>query len=144
DVALTDHFLGQRLGQGDEGGLAGRVRAERRVPLLAGNRGDVDDAPITAAHHPGNDGPAEEPGADEVDTQDRFEVVAAQLPDSAGLAGDAGVVDQDVDAAGLLKPGHGGGDVGFRSDVAGGIQTVDLPGHRLSRLGGAIKDDHTR
>ena len=49
-------FVGQALGDGEEGGVGGRARQEARVGLFAGVADDGDDAAVFLLAHRGNDG----------------------------------------------------------------------------------------
>jgi hypothetical protein len=71
------------------------------VADLAGDAGDVDDASAAAVEHVDDGGFAHVEGAGEVDAQDFVPVVDAHFPDGP-VDGDAGVVDEDVEAAVLL------------------------------------------
>ena len=71
------------------------------VADLAGDAGDVDDASAAAVEHVHDRGFAHVEGAGEVDAQHFVPVVDAHLPDGT-VDGDAGVVDEDVQAAVLV------------------------------------------
>ena len=98
DVVLGD-FLGERLGQRDDAGLRGRVGGGGGVALLAGDRGDVGDAAVVARDHAGHDGAAADELAAQVDADDAVPFLDRIFGDLGVQAGDAGVVDQDVDLA---------------------------------------------
>ena len=101
--ARGGNFFGDRFGQADDARLRGRVGDGVRVAFLAGDRGDVDDAAGAGVDHDRDDGLAAEEYAGQVDVHDLLPLVDAQLPDRRGAAGDAGVVDQRVDASPAVK-----------------------------------------
>ena len=81
--------------------FGGGVRNALRVPLLAGDRRDVDDAPVVPLHHVRRRRPREVEGPHEVVAEGDVERVCRQLPYVAVVidAAAARVVDEDVDAA---------------------------------------------
>jgi hypothetical protein len=50
---VAGEFLAERLGERDDAGLGGRIGRGVGVALLAGDRGDVDDAAVIARLHAG-------------------------------------------------------------------------------------------
>src|SRR5690606_1933239 len=112
------------LGQADDAVLGGdvgrlRVRCDQSV-----DRGDVDDATVTACLHAGQGAAHGVEGGREVDGDDRIPLGYRERLHPRHML-DAGVVDQDVDAPETL---FGGGD--HRLDLVGaaevGIAVVDL------------------
>ena len=96
DVSRRE-LLAERLGEADQPGLRGAVVRGVRVAFLAGDRGDVDDPAVAARDHVRDHGAAGEEAAGQVDVDDAPPDVGIELPGQAVAAGDAGVVDQDVD-----------------------------------------------
>ncbi|MHC2413494.1 hypothetical protein ACVJGC_006085 [Bradyrhizobium diazoefficiens] len=140
---------GQR-DRGDRGqllhaALRHRVGRKRRDRQQRVHRGHVDDDPAAALrdHLPGSRLHAEE-GAFQIDADDFVEFLFGDLED-VPVAGDAGIVDHDVEPAELL---HGGRnelvDVGALGDVADdgaqGIRPPKLGGRRGEALGINVRD----
>src|SRR5690606_8224282 len=91
--------------------LRGAVVRGVRVALLAGDRGDVDDAAVAVGDQVRHHRPAAQEGAGQVDVDNAAPLLGAQLPDLGVVAGNAGIVDQDVDLAeGRQGRLHGGLD----------------------------------
>src|SRR4051794_11334502 len=84
--------------QADHPGFCGRIRDRVRIAFLARDRGDIDDAAKAGVDHDGDDGFAAQEDAGEVDIHNLLPLVYTQLPDWGRASGDAGVVDQGVDA----------------------------------------------
>ena len=84
-------------------GLGGRVAGHIRIAFLAGDRGDADDASVLAVAHVLDHGAAAVEHAGQIDRDDLLPVLVGLLPERRGAAGDAGVVHQDVDAAGARQ-----------------------------------------
>ena len=127
DVAGADHVHGdallgvllrQRLGEADQAGLGGGVVHLPHLPLLAVDRGDVDDAAIVPLAHALDGQAAEVEGGGEVDADDVVPLLAGHAVER-GVAGDAGIVDQHVDRSEIL--GDGGDAVGA------GVVVADIP-----------------
>ena len=93
-------FLRQRLGEAVDAGLGGGIVDLAVLPRLPVDRADVDDpAPAALAHAgEGRLGHVEAPA--EVDAHDIVPVLEAHLVERA-VAGDPGVVDDDVDGTEL-------------------------------------------
>ena len=132
DVVLGE-FLAERLGQRDQAGLRGRIMRGVGVAFLAGDRGDVDDAAVFLREHRRHHRLAADEGAVEIDAQHLAPFVEVGFPHRLVDAGDAGIVDEDVDlaerlqrlVAGLLDRGEVG-DVDLegrdrRADFLGGL-----------------------
>ena len=85
-------------GEAVERRLRGAVDRETAVAGRADDRRDVDDGSGAAGQHDPAGGPGHVDGALEVQVDHLVERLVAEEPDDA-LTGDAGVVDQDVDAA---------------------------------------------
>src|ERR1700731_447779 len=73
------------------------------IAFLAGNRGDVDDAAVFLLDHRGHDRLAADEGAVEIDAQHLAPFLEVGLPHRLVDAGDAGIVDEDVDLAERLQ-----------------------------------------
>ena len=124
---VARQLLAERLGQRDDAGLRRRIGDRVRIALLAGDRGDVDDAAVVLRDHQRHHGAAAEELAVEVDAHHLRPGLRRILPGRHVRPGDAGVVDQDVDAAERL---HGGVARGF--DL-GELGDVDRDGDRPCR-----------
>ena len=143
DIARRDHvdgdalggvLLRQRLGEADHAGLGGGVVRLAHLALLAVDRGDDDDAPEAARRacrrSPAGSG---EHGV-EVGADHRLPLLEGHAVEHA-VAGDAGIVDQDVDRAELgldrLDAGLAGGGVGdvelVDRDAGLGLELVAPP-----------------
>lgn len=96
---VAGQLLAQRLGQRDDAGLRRRIGAGIGVALLAGDGGGIDDAAIAAAHHAGNHRLAAMEHAVQIDIEDALPFLDGIVGDGGVHAGNAGVADQDVDAA---------------------------------------------
>ena len=117
---VAGELLAERLGQRDHAGLGGRVVGGVGVAFLAGDRGDVDDAPVVLRDHAGHDRARADEGAVEVDAHHLAPFLDLGLPGLGVDAGDAGVVDEDIDASEALDGGVAGlGDRGGLRHVAG-------------------------
>src|SRR5581483_12136511 len=100
-------LLRRRLGEADDGALAGGVGGIGGADVaLAGDRGDVDDAPALPRNHRARDGLQAEEHPLRVHTMDAVPVGFGDIHDM-GAPRHAGVVDEDVDAPVL---GHGAVD----------------------------------
>src|SRR3990172_1056477 len=106
----------RRLRQADEPGLGGRVIRLAGVPHGPGRGRDVDDPAALLAHHDLRHRPRREERAAEVHVEYPVPVLVLH-PDEQRVAGDSGVVHEDVDAAEallrlihqplhVLTPGH--------------------------------------
>ena len=91
------HRLGDRL----DGVLARRVEPGVRHADLAGDRTDVDDRSSTLAHHVRHDRPRDAHDAEHVGVELPARLVVGHEVDRSEQL-DAGVVDDDVEAAGRL------------------------------------------
>ena len=116
---VARQLLAERFGQRDDAGLRGRIGHRVRIALLAGDRGDVDDAAVVLRDHQRHDGAAAIELAVEIDAHHLVPGADRILPGRHVRPGDAGVVDQDVDAAERLHGGVARGfDLGEPRDVA--------------------------
>lgn len=100
DVVLTvlrADVAGEHL-QATLGSCIGRYRFTTQ---LRHHRADVDDLTLTALHHLGDDGRADDERTDEVDVDDLLELSALHLVHGDALD-DAGIVYEDVDLTYLL------------------------------------------
>src|SRR5690606_17232644 len=94
---------GERLGQGHQPGLGGRVRGQEGR-AERGRRGDVDHGPAAAAEQVGRGGVADGHGRVEVEPHDLVPAGQAQVLELDQEVGPARVVDHDVEVA---EPGDG-------------------------------------
>src|SRR5688500_8565 len=108
-------FLGQRLGEAVDAGFGGRIID---LPVLAGltlDRADIAAAAIFARVHSLPDRLGHVEAAAEIDVDHRVPRLAVH-PLHRAVAGDAGIVDEDVDRAELafhlLRAGDAGVEVG--------------------------------
>ena len=91
-------FFGQRLGHGDDRAFTRRIRRHVGVAFFAGDGGDIHDASVAALAHVRQHGPAEVERAVDVDVEHFLPFLVGIFPGGRGLAGDAGVVHQNIDA----------------------------------------------
>src|SRR4051812_39692356 len=96
--ALAGGLLGEAHGQAEQAGFGGGVVGLADVAGLADDRADVDDAARSAVEHVLQDRPRQVERARQVDLDDPVPVFDGHLADGL-VQGDAGVVDQDVEAA---------------------------------------------
>src|SRR5205814_2123464 len=108
------------LRETDDAGLRGRVGHERRVPFLAGDRGDVDDPAAPLGEHDADGGARDEEDGREIDREHAVPLLVADLPGELRAAGDPGVVHRDVESAPALVDGPDGAlHVGGEGHVGG-------------------------
>src|ERR1041385_4874912 len=119
-------FLPQGFGERDDASLGRAVVGGIGIALLAGNGGDIDDPPVTARHHAGNDLAATEEDGGQIHIDDLAPLFRRHFPGFFGDAGNAGIVDQNVDGA---EAGEGGGGGGFDGS---GVGEVDDGGVRFA------------
>ena len=94
--ALLGRFLGQRIGKADHGSLGGGVVAlPHNAPY--GRRADIDDPAVALIPHVVNDLMAPEEGPVQIRVDDLHPLVDRHLVEHR-IAGDPGIVDQNVDA----------------------------------------------
>ena len=74
-----------------------------RVAFLAGDGGDVDDAAVFLFQHRRHDGLAADEGTIEIDAQHLAPLLKVRFPHRLVDAGNAGIVDEDVDLAERLQ-----------------------------------------
>ena len=99
DVVLGK-LLAERLRQRDQAGFRGRVMRGVGIAFLAGDGGDVDDAPVVLLDHQRGNRLAEtDERTVEIDAQHLAPLLEVSLPDRLVDAGDAGIVDENVDLA---------------------------------------------
>src|SRR5215207_2109550 len=136
-------FLGERLGEADVAGLRGRIVRLAGLALLAVDRGDGDDAAELAFAHAVPDRVRHVEDAVEVGV-DHLAPLDGRHPVEHRVAGDAGVVDQDIDRAEvrlhLLDAGRAGLVVGDRPlvdrDAGLGLELV-----RRIVIAGVVRGD---
>ena len=142
---VAGELLGERSRQADDPGLAGRV--VRLAPVAeGGDGGRVGDGPAAAFAQVGNESPAGDEGAGEIDLDDPSPVLIGELRGEP-IGDDAGVVHEDV---GHSCPGdqlfEGGLDGAGIADVNGsagdplvvfcrGVLTVGIPDLYTGALG---------
>ena len=102
DVVLRE-FLAERFRQRDQAGLRGRIMRGVGVAFLAGDRGDVDDAAVFLFEHRRHHRLAADEGPVEIDAQHLAPFLEVGFPHRLVDAGDAGIVDEDVDLAERLQ-----------------------------------------
>ena len=102
DVVLRE-FLAERFCQRDQAGLRGRVMRGVGVAFLAGDGGDVDDAAVLLLQHRRHHRLAADEGPVEIDAQHLAPFLEVGFPHRLVDAGDAGIVDEDVDLAERLQ-----------------------------------------
>ena len=115
--AARRELAGRRLGQPDEPGLRRAVVRLAHLAGLPGHRRDVDDPPAPRLEHRAGDGLGHPEGAEQV----RLEDLAPRLlahPHDQVVAGDARVVDEDVDLAERIEGGL--------HDALGGVRVRDV------------------
>ena len=105
DVAAGE-FAGEGLGEADEAGFGGGVVGLAGLASFADDGRDVDDAAPAGFEHGLHAGLGYEEGAGEVGGEDVVPVFALHA-EGKGVAGDAGVVDEDIDAAEVGDDGAG-------------------------------------
>src|SRR3546814_14143808 len=98
---LLGAFLRERLGEAVDARFGGGIVDLPILPRLAVDRTDVDDAAPAALDHAGKAGLGHVEAAAEVDAHHVVPVVIAH-PREGAAAGDAGVVDHDVDGPDLF------------------------------------------
>src|SRR5665213_1370231 len=132
--ALAGAFLRQRLGEAVDAGFGGGVVDLAVLPGLAVDRADIDDPPEAAAAHAVDHQPAHIEARGQIG-RDHLAPLLGRHAVQHVVAGDTGVVDQDLDRAeiglDLLHAGRAGREVGNveleRGDAC-------LRGERLGRV----------
>ncbi len=139
------HLTGQRLGEADDPGLGRRVVGLPRIAAPPDHARDAHDGAPAPFDHAAQHRLGDEEGALEVHRHDRVPLVLVHEQQDV-VAGDAGVVDEDVHRAESLLHGRGRflgfsflGDVGLveAGGQAGGL--FDLLG-RLRAVVGHVHD----
>src|ERR1700733_5785069 len=106
------------------------------IALLAGNGSNIHDASVVLLDHHGCDGLAADEGAVEVDAQHLAPFIEVGLPDRLVDAGDAGIVDENVDLPEgfqrFLARFLNGGEVGY-VNLDGGDARADFLGRLLGQ-----------
>ena len=116
---LGRQFHRHRFGQRDHGALRPVVPGEAGARADAGGRGDVDDDAAAALFHLRHRCDGRQIDRFDVDRVDAVELGLADLEQRLVAVCDAGVVDDDVDAAERLgRRPHHGVDVDLLRDVA--------------------------
>ena len=122
DVAAGE-FAGDGFGEADQAGLAGGVVGLAGVADQADDRGDVDDARVLGFHQHAHEGFHGVEGALEIGVEHGVPVLLLHAHEQA-VAGDAGVVDEDVHRAEFVADFLGeflhGGVIGHIHGVGGG------------------------
>src|SRR5262249_2258985 len=124
----------ERLGEADVAGLCRRVVRLPHLPLLAVDRGDVDDAAELAAAHALNNRAAHVEQRIEVGVDHCVPLLRAHTVEH-GVAGDAGVIDEDFDGADVrLDLFYAGATRLVRADVPFERRNAGLGAELLRRL----------
>ena len=127
---------GQRLGEPDQAGLGGGVVGLAEVADAADDAGDVDDPSPVAGRHPLDEMLGDVEDAGQVGVDDRVPHLPVHLAERP-IPGDAGVVDQDVDAVEVVaEAGAHGLDLAAHPHVEGvgagpASEFTDLAANRL-------------
>src|SRR4029079_14417396 len=95
---VSRQFLAERLGERNDAGFRGRIGGGVRIAFLAGDRGDIGDAAVILLDHPRNQRLAAIELAGEVDADDAVPLLDRNLPGLENGAGNAGIVDENIDA----------------------------------------------
>ena len=127
DVSSGD-FLGDGLGQADEGGLGGGVVGLAGVAGDAHDGGHVDDAAASLADHEGQDGPGAEESAAEIHVEGVVPFGGSHAHEESIIA-DSRVIDENINAIPLLTDG------GDHLLYLGFVGNVGLKGEGLAALG---------
>ncbi|MNS88719.1 hypothetical protein D3C72_1227070 [compost metagenome] len=128
----------QHVHQADHAGLRRAIVGLAEISVHAGGGRGHEDAPVALLAHDGPHGARAIRGAQQVHVHDGVEVFGAHLGESL-VAQDAGVVDQDVDAAPCVhRPAGHGRDIGTVAHAAAigdclAAGRGDLVGHGLGR-----------
>ena len=116
-------FAGDGLGETDQAGLAGGVVRLAGVADQADDRGDVDDARVLGFHQHAHEAFHGVEGTLEIGVEHGVPVLFLHAHEQA-VAGDAGVVDEDVHGAHFIGDFFGeflhGGVVGHVHGIGGG------------------------
>ena len=120
----SGEFAGDSFGETDEAGLAGRVVGLAGVADEADDRGDVDDARVFGLHESAHETFDCVECAFEVGVDDRVPIFFLHAHEER-VAGDAGVVDEDVGCADFV--GDAGGEI-LHGLVVGHIDIVGRGG----------------
>ena len=99
---LGGELLAERLCKRDHARLGRGIGGRVRIALLAGDRGDVDDASVALGDHGRNHGFAAVEDAVEIKVDHPSPVLDRIVGNRRVRAGNTGVVDENVDPAGLL------------------------------------------
>lgn len=97
-------LLGEGLGEANKGELGGRVVGLAKVAVETGGGGGVDDTAVLLLAEVRPGGAGDLVGTVDVDLHDEVPVLILEVLE-AGVAEDAGVVDDDVDTAESLDGG---------------------------------------
>ena len=82
DVVARE-LLAERFGQRDDAGLGGRIGGRVRIALLAGDRGDIDDAAVVLRDHQRHDRAAAIELAVEIDAHHLRPGLRSDIPRSS-------------------------------------------------------------
>src|ERR1019366_4526727 len=138
-------FLGHRLRQSDQSGLARGVVRLALVSHQADDARDVHDAPPAALHHAAARGPDGEKRRAEVGVEDRVPILVLEAQHQVVFR-DSRVVHENVDRAELLldvldELQHVGGNRHVAREAAG---VLELRGHRVRLRLVAAHDGYLR
>ena len=143
--ARRGDVLADRLRHADHRGLGGRVGGRHRVALLAGDRGQVDDAAVAARDHARERGAVGVEDAVGVDRHHALPLRVVDIDRAQRCARDAGRADEHVEAAQLaLDARDGGVDLGRARDVAGDAERAAELVRGRPHAGGVEIEDRRR
>jgi hypothetical protein len=122
-------LAGEGFGEADEAGFGGGVVGLTGLTGLAYDGGDVDDASPAVFDHLRHDGLSHEKGSSEIGGEDVIPVFALHAH-GEDVAGDSGVVDEDVDGSEVCEGGFGA--------VADGLFAGDVEGESVGASSGGV------
>ena len=122
-------FAGEGFCEADESGFGGGVVRLAGLAGFADDGGDVDDAAPAVFDHLGHDGLSHEEGSGEIGREDVVPVFALHAH-GEDVAGDSGVVDEDVDGTEVGEGGFGA--------VADGLFAGDVEGEGVCASSGGV------
>ncbi len=125
----TGELAGEGFGEADETGFGGGVVGLAGLSGFAYYGGDIDDAAPPVFDHLRHDGLSHEEGSGEVGGEDVVPVFALHAH-GEDVAGDSGVVDEDVDGTEVGEGGFGA--------VADGFFAGDVEGEGVSGSAGGV------
>src|SRR5271165_2792175 len=116
--AVLRQFLAERLGEADHRRFRSAIGRGRRIALLAGDRGNVDDPPVAARLHQARDKPVAIEETVDVDVEDPLPFGDGVVDDGGVRPGYASAANERVDGAhGRIRIFGGAFDVFRARDV---------------------------